>query len=96
MQILTQKHAPIHRDTKKETHTHTQRHTHAYIERNVRERQCVIMTEKTGKTETVAHIYRVKLREDKIETEKLREVHTKKWNDRYTKRDTQRESKEKS
>ena len=45
------------------------------------------MTVKYGKMKTATHIHRVKQREGKIETEKLREVHTK---NRATDRSTQR------
>lgn len=45
------------------------------------------MTVKDGKIKTVTHIHRVKQREGKIETEKLRNVHTK---NRVRDRSTQR------
>lgn len=48
------------------------------------------VTEKDGKTKTATHIHKVKLREGKIETEKLGEAHTKKQSERHIYKDTQK------
>lgn len=48
------------------------------------------VTEKDGKTKTATHIHKVKLREGKIETEKLGEAHTKKQSERHIYEDTQK------
>lgn len=79
--ILTQRDTLTHRGTKKEiqrvTHKYTERYTYLHRETREKETQCARMTEKDGKTKIVTHIYRVKLREDKIATKKSREVHKK-------------------